>query len=81
MLYFFNQMDGETICDDQGSELSSLDEARAEAVMFAGQLMRDRPSLVSERADLRIEVTDANALVLFMITVTSTDSPAIRRLR
>lgn len=39
--YFFDIIDGETRIDTLGTECASHDEARAEAIMTAGEMVRD----------------------------------------
>jgi hypothetical protein len=74
--YFFNQIDGEFKVDDRGLEFESLDRARLEAVRYAGEVMRDHPTLAWAGEDFRIEVTDENKLVLFTVIVVGVDAPA-----
>jgi hypothetical protein len=38
--YFFHTIDGETITDDEGTVLAGLDEARAQAIVFSGEMLR-----------------------------------------
>ena len=44
MRYFFNVHDGCEIIDDVGVELSSLDEARSQALIGAGEALREQGS-------------------------------------
>ena len=74
--FFFNQFDGVYKSDDEGLELASLDDARHEAVRYAGEVMRDHTTLVWKGEDFRIEVTDAEKLVLFTVIVVGVDAPA-----
>ena len=74
--YFFNQCDGEFKIDDDGLEFGSIDQARLEAVRYAGEVMRDHPTLVWKGEDFRIEVTDEKHLVLFTVIVLGVDAPA-----
>lgn len=74
--YFFNQFNGEFKPDDQGLEFATLNEARLEAVRYAGEVLREHPTLVWTGEDFRIEVTDAKRLVLFTIIVVGIDAPA-----
>jgi hypothetical protein len=39
--YFFHIIDGDEIIDDEGTELAGLDEARAEAIVVSGEMLRD----------------------------------------
>ena len=62
--FFFNQIDGDYKVDDEGLEVPSLDEARLEAVRYAGEVLSQRPRIIWQGDDFRIEVTDANKLLL-----------------
>jgi len=74
--FFFNQYDGEFKPDDKGLEFPTLDQARVEAVRYAGEVLRDHPTLVWKGEDFRIEVTDSKQLVLFTVLVVAIDAPA-----
>lgn len=76
MRYFFNQIDGEYKLDDEGLEFASLQDARLEAVRYAGEVMRDHPTLIWKGEDFRVEVTDERHLVLFTVMVVGVDAPA-----
>ena len=41
--YFFNEFDGEYKADDSGLELPSMDDARFEAVRYAGEVLPRPP--------------------------------------
>ena len=57
----------ELLADDEGQEFSSLDEARAEAVMSARELMAEKVASGKKPANSRFEITDASGrLVLTM---------------
>jgi len=75
MRYFFNQLNGEAKLDDEGLELGHIDDARAEAVRYAGELMRDHPTIVWTGQDFRIEVTNSDRLLLFTVIVLAVDAP------
>jgi hypothetical protein len=74
--FFFNQIDGEHKPDDEGLEFPSLDEARTEAVRYAGKVLCDQPGVVWQGDDFRVEVTDENQLLLFTVIVVGVDAPA-----
>ena len=76
MRYFFNEFDGAYKADDAGLELPSLDDARLEAVRYAGEVMRDHPTLIWKGDDFRVEVTDESQLMLFTVIVVAVDAPA-----
>ena len=39
--YFFHVIDGKEIIDNEGTELADLDEARAEAIVLSGEMLKD----------------------------------------
>lgn len=76
MLYFFNIAGAIYDPDVEGVELPTMGDARVAAARHAGELLRDRPGVIWEGEELRIEVTDARQLVLFTLIVMGVDSPA-----
>lgn len=80
MRYFFNQMDGELTLDNEGVDLDSFGEARLEAVRYAASVLKDHPTLVWTGQDFRVQVTDANKLILFTVIVVGVDAPAAKNL-
>jgi hypothetical protein len=78
MRYFFNQIDGELKTDDVGLEFASMSDARVQAVQYAGEVLRDHPTLIWKGEDFRVEVTDENRLVLFTVIVVGVDAPVSR---
>jgi hypothetical protein len=74
--YFFNEFDGQYKVDDRGLELPTLEEARLEAVRYAGEAMRDQPELAWKGEEFRVEVTDEKELVLFTVIVVGIVAPA-----
>jgi len=73
--FFFNQIDGKHKPDDKGLEFPSLEEARTEAVQYAGEVLRHQPDVIWQGEDFRIEVTDENQLLLFTLIVVGVDAP------
>ena len=39
--YFFHVIDGKEIIDNEGTMLAGVDEARAEAIVVSGEMLRD----------------------------------------
>jgi hypothetical protein len=76
MLCFFNLAGAVYDPDVEGIEMASLGDARVEAARFAGGLIRDQPELAWAGEEMRVEVTDANQLILFTIIVLGVDAPA-----
>jgi hypothetical protein len=58
--FFFNQIDGEHKPDDEGLEFPSLEQARTEAVRYAGEVLCHRPDLISTGDDFRVEANRSN---------------------
>ena len=77
-LFFFNIAGAVYDPDVEGIELPSLDEARLMAAKHAGELLRDRPGVVWQGEELRIEVTDAAQMVLFTLITFGVDAPSAR---
>jgi len=75
--YFFNLADEAYPIDLQGAEFPSLDDARAEAVRFAGDVFRERPELASAKGELWVEVTDPNRAMLFTLVASVTGASAL----
>ena len=76
MLFFFNLAGATYDPDVVGIELPSMADARIAAAVHAGELLRDRPGLAWEGEELRVEVTDANQLVMFTVIVFGVESAA-----
>ena len=68
--YYFNRVDGGIELDTEGVELRDLQDARIEAVLFAGQTLKDRPELVWSGHELRIQVSGRERNLLFTIAIT-----------
>lgn len=78
MRYFFNLAGAVYDPDNHGYELPSLGDARVMAAKHAGEVLRDRPGIVWQGEELRIEVTDDRGLVLFTLIVLGVDAPSSR---
>ena len=76
MQFFFNQLQGEVKLRDEGLEFATVIEARIEAVRYAAEVMRDDPKVIWTGQDFRIEVTNADKLVLFTVVIVGVDAPA-----
>jgi hypothetical protein len=55
--YFFDTADGHRFHDTEGTEVKDDAAARVEAVAVMGELLRDRPDLLSPSQVFRIMVT------------------------
>jgi len=74
--FFFNLIGSSADNDDTGVELAGVASARVEAVRYAGQVIRDRPSMVWTSPDVRVEVTDSGRRLLSTIIIMGIDAPA-----
>ena len=75
--FFFNVLDGVSIPDDTGTELSDLYAARLEAVRYSGELLKQHPDAFWVQSEWRIEVADTLGLILFAIHISAVQAPAL----
>ena len=78
MRFFFNLAGAVYDPDNEGEELPSIQDARIYSVVHASEIIRDRPELVWAGDEVRVEVTDENALVLFTVIVAGVNAPAVK---
>ena len=64
--------------DDQGHEFSTIHEAKCQAVVYAGEMLRDAAEKFWDTADFELTVTDEKGLILFSMRVLGTEAPAVR---
>ena len=57
--------------DLEGVQLADLDEARSQAIKFAGEMLQHDSHEIWDGHDLRVEVSDANRLLLLVVTVSA----------
>jgi hypothetical protein len=76
MQYFFNLAGAVHDPDDEGHELPDIETARLEAVLAVADFLRDQPEVVWKGEELRMEVTNADQLVLFTLIVLGVASAA-----
>jgi hypothetical protein len=67
--YFFNVRDGVSRPDAIGQEFSTLADARAAAVRFAADVLRDEAEALLRGEDWRVELVDAERGLLFSVIV------------
>lgn len=79
--YFFNLAGAFHDPDNRGFELADLDAARKMAAVHAGELLRDRPEVAWLGDELRVEVTNADKLLLFTLIVFGVDAPSTSAIR
>ena len=76
MRYFFNIDGAVSDPDEEGIELPTITEARTEAVRFAAEYLRERPETAWLGDEFRVEVTNADSLILFTFIAIGVDAPA-----
>ena len=64
--------------DDEGMEFSSIHQAKCQAAVYAGALLRDVAESFWDDADFELTVTDDAGLILFTMRVVGTEAPAVR---
>lgn len=67
--------------DDEGFEFDSVQEAKGQAVAYAGRLLCDNSGKFWDAGDFELIVTDDRGLILFSMRVIGTEAPAIRILK
>jgi hypothetical protein len=70
--YFFNIHDSRDIPDDQGTHLSSPEEACTEAVAAAGAMLKDLREEFWCAAEWRMHVTDEQGATVCALTIRGT---------
>jgi hypothetical protein len=71
--YYFDLFDHDRSPDETGTELADADEARREAVIFAGTCLRDNPTLAWDGQELRVIVRNEDDMVIFTVVMLSVD--------
>ncbi len=69
--YFFDIGEDRYDKDTEGTDLADDDEARVQAVVFAGDYLRDHPEVVWEGSRFSVTVRGEGDVVLQTIMVTS----------
>lgn len=64
--YFFHVHDGSSALDTEGSELSDIYTAQAEAVRMCGEILKEMGARFWDGAGWRLEVTDDVGQTLFI---------------
>ena len=78
--YFFHRMNGGFDCDNDGTVFESPTAARAAAIVFAGETIRDHPNKVWEGGEMRVEVTDKGGTLLTTVVIQSIDAMPLAEL-
>lgn len=75
--YFFAIENSEKLEDSEGQELAGTAEARAAAIIFAGDYLSDNPDLVWHADVFKVVVTDTAGLIVVTIEVRAIDGAGI----
>lgn len=62
------------VCETLEMEQSDLCELRIEMATFVGELLREHADKVWEDKEWRVDVTDENGFILYVMRLTATDS-------
>ena len=79
--FFFHRTNGAFDSDDEGTELCDLATARAEAIRFAAETVRDDPQQVWAGDVFRVEVSDEEGMLLCTVIILGLNAPASLGLR
>ena len=71
--YFFDIHNHERYVDEEGTELANANDARQQAVIFAGDYLREHPTLVCGGSRFRVTVRDERGTILLDVMVTARD--------
>lgn len=77
-LYHFHVHDGYELPDREGHDLPDLAAARRFAVRLCGELIRDHADAFWTHGDWRMDVTDADGLMLFALHFSAIEAPSVR---
>jgi hypothetical protein len=76
--FHFNIDDGTSSQDIEGIELPGIEAARRAAVRTACDVLREQPESFWIGGEWRMDVTDAQGLILFSLFFTATIAPALK---
>ena len=74
--FFFHTTNGKLTTDAEGIDLPDASAAQTAAIRLAGELLNGAPDFLRESKDLKVDVTDANAVSLFTVLVSISNSAA-----
>ena len=63
--------------DKEGVEIRDLAKAKAEAIVFVGESLKDKPQDLCRNASFQVDVTDDKGLILFSVVAITVDAPVI----
>jgi Domain of unknown function (DUF6894) len=72
--YFFHVVDGSFTVDADGTVLADVAEAHSQAIIMAGEIMRDGKGKFWAGDEWQMQVTDENRRTLFKLRFSSEDT-------
>lgn len=79
--YHFHAYNGRAIADEAGSEHATVADARFHAMRHLAEVLCEKAGNREGCDDLTLEVTDKEGLILFSMTLSVIDAPAMIRAR
>ena len=77
--FFFHVRDGLSAPDVNGTILQSIDQARTEAVRFAGEVITQHAQNFWQRGEWALEVKSHDGLTLFVLHFGAVEAPVLSR--
>jgi hypothetical protein len=75
--YFFHTENGQSALDQEGVVLADNDAARIEAVRVMGETLKDCATDFWAAQCLKLTVTDASGMILFVLDLSAVEAPAL----
>ena len=75
--YFFNVTDGYSNPDPEGTELTDVYTAQAEAIGLSGELLRDMGAKFWNGTEWKLEVADEGGQILFTLHFSAEEGPGL----
>ena len=76
MARYFFQVDGDPSPDDEGTDIACLNDAKRQAVKFAGRAISDNAGEFWDQGEWKLTVADTKGLTLFSLTLVGTEAKA-----
>jgi hypothetical protein len=73
--YYFHVFDGYSEPDDTGTEFPDIYTAQSEAIRVSGEIIRDMGAKFWDGSEWRLEVTDEQGTVLFVLRFAAEEMP------
>ena len=73
--YYFHVHDGRDVPDDEGIALAGPEDARAQAVVAAGEALKDLGAMYWQHADWRMHVTDEQGATVCCLRLSNQPRP------